>query len=100
MEQQEEVVRVRLPRDDELIGEIVEMLGASRYKVACTDGRVRICRIPGKLRRVLRGLIGNLHVGDLLLIKPWSIEPAEKGDVEWIYTRTQAAWLRKKGYFK
>ncbi|MBL7206291.1 MAG: translation initiation factor eIF-1A [Candidatus Aenigmarchaeota archaeon] len=93
MEQQQGPVRVRLPRDDEIIGEVEEVLGASRFKVRCTDEKIRMCRIPGKFRKRI-----NIRAGFIVLIKPWSIEPDEKGDVAWIYTKTQADWLRRKGY--
>lgn len=84
-------IRVRMPRGGEVLGEIVELLGASRFKIACKDGVERICRIPGKFRKRIK-----VRAGDWVIVKPWSIEP-EKGDIEWIYTRTQANWLRRKG---
>lgn len=84
-------VRLRMPRNEELIGEIVELLGASRFRIECKDGTNRMCRIPGKMRKRLK-----LRAGDWVLIKPWSIEP-EKGDIVWIYTRTQASLMQKKG---
>ncbi|RLI96415.1 MAG: translation initiation factor 1A [Candidatus Aenigmatarchaeota archaeon] len=84
-------VRVKLPRGTELLGEITELLGASRFRVACKDGVERICRIPGKFRKRIR-----VSTGDWVIVRPWSIED-EKGDVTWIYTRTQANWLKKKG---
>jgi translation initiation factor 1A len=91
----EEITRVRLPRGTETIGEIAELLGASRFRVSCRDGAVRVCRIPGKFRRRIK-----IRVGDLVIVKPWEIEPREKGDIIWIYTRTQANWLRSRGYLK
>jgi len=90
----EEVVRVKLPRNGELLGTILEILGGSRLRVDCKDGKVRICRIPGKFRRRLR-----LRVGDRVIIKPWEVQGDEKGDMVWIYNRTQAGWLVKNGYF-
>jgi translation initiation factor 1A len=84
-------IRVRMPRGAELLGEIIELLGASRFKIACKDGVVRICRIPGKFRKRIK-----VRSGDWVIMKPWSIEP-EKGDIVWIYTKTQANWLRRKG---
>jgi translation initiation factor 1A len=92
---EEDVMRVRTPRSGETIGEIVELLGASRFRVSCRDGNVRICRMPGRFRRRMK-----IQTGDLVIIKPWEIEPREKGDIVWIYTRTQANWLRSKGYLR
>ena len=90
----EEVTRVRLPREGEVLGTIIEVLGASRLKVECRDDKVRTCRIPGKFRRRLR-----LKVGDKIIVKPWDVQGDEKGDMVWIYNRTQAAWLVKNNYF-
>ncbi|RLJ09017.1 MAG: translation initiation factor eIF-1A [Candidatus Aenigmatarchaeota archaeon] len=87
----EEPLRVRTPKDNEVLGTIEELLGASRFRVACTDGHVRICRIPGKFRKRV-----NLRVGDVVLVEPWSVESEEKGDIVWIYTKTQAEWLRRR----
>ncbi|MBI4020026.1 MAG: translation initiation factor eIF-1A [Candidatus Aenigmarchaeota archaeon] len=95
MEQQEEVVRVRMPRRGELLGEIIELFGASRFRVSCQDGNVRVCRIPGKFRKRIK-----ISIGDIVIVIPWDIEPKDKGDIDWIYTRTQAAWLRRKGIVK
>ena len=84
-------IRVRMPRNGEMFGQIIELLGASRFKIDCRDNVERVCRIPGKFRRRLK-----VKPGDWVLIKPWSIED-EKGDIAWIYTNTQANWLRRKG---
>ncbi len=89
----ETVIRVRTPKNNEVLGEISEILGASRFRVGCTDGNERICRIPGKFRKRI-----NLRVGDIVLVKPWEIESNEKGDIIWIYTKTQAMWLKRKGF--
>lgn len=86
------VVRVRLPRGKQVLGVIEELLGASRFKVSCKDGKIRLCRIPGKFRKRIR-----LQVGDVILVEPWAIESDEKGDVVWIYNKTHAAWLRNRG---
>ena len=89
---QEEVMRVRMPRGKELIGVIEESLGASRFKILCTDNKLRVCRMPGRFRRRMK-----ISVGDIAIVVPWEVESDTRGDVVWIYTRTQANWLRKKG---
>ena len=54
-QQQEEQVpaRVRVPRNKELIGVIVQRLGGNRMNVKTTDGKTRNCRVPGRYRRRL-----------------------------------------------
>lgn len=89
---EEEVVRVRLPRRGEVFGEIESLSGASRFVVSCKDRKTRTCRIPGRFRKRI-----TIRVGDIVLVSPWDVED-EKGDIVWIYTRTQANWLQKKGY--
>ena len=78
-----------------MIGIIEELLGASRFIVQCVDGQKRMCRIPGKFRKRIR-----ISVGDAVIVEPWEIEPKEKGDIVWIYSKTHAAWLREKGHLK
>ena len=51
--EEEEIRRVRLPRGDETIGLLLARLGGSRCRVQCLDGKERICRIPGRLKRSL-----------------------------------------------
>ena len=93
MEQPQEVTRVRLPRGKEVIGTVIEMLGASRFRVDCRDKNERICRIPGKLKRRLW-----IKSGNIVIVVPWDIDMKERGDIIWRYTPAQADWLMKKGY--
>ena len=90
-----DVVRTRLPRGREVLGWVEATLGASRFKVSCSDGKERMCRMPGAKKRSVW-----VNMGDLVLIEPWEIEPNEKGDVVFRYTRTQIEWLRRKGILK
>ena len=46
-----EIARIRLPKEGEVIGIVEMMLGGDKMKVICDDGKTRICRIPGKLRK-------------------------------------------------
>ena len=91
--EEEQIVRVRLPRGKEILGEIKSLSGASRFVVTCKDGNTRTCRIPGRFRRRIK-----MRVGDIVIIEPWELEGNEKGDIIWIYTRTQANLLRKRGH--
>ena len=92
---EEEIARIRVPKEGEMLGLVELMLGSDKLRVQCNDGRERIVRIPGKLRkRVL------IRVGDIILIQPWKVMSDRRADVIWRYTRTQAKWLEKKGYLK
>jgi len=95
-EQEElEIRRIRLPRGKETIGILDQRLGASRMRVRCLDGKTRICRVPGRLKRRLW-----VREGDVLLIEPWELGGDEKGDVIFKYKTTQINWLKKNGYLK
>ena len=91
---QMEIQRVRLPRNREVFGVLEQRLGSSRSKVKCLDGKERICRIPGRLKRRLW-----VREGDIILVEPWEYDDS-KGDVVHKYRRSQIAWLKKKGYLK
>lgn len=89
----EEQGRLRLPRQNEVLGVVVGMLGGSRMRVACKDGKDRICRIPGKLKNTIW-----VKDGDIVIIKPWSIEGDKHGDVAWRYRPLHVGWLKQRGY--
>ncbi len=91
---QEEISRVKIPRGKEIIGVIDQRLGASRMYVRCFDGKKRICRVPGRMKRRLW-----VREGDIVLVEPWEYD-SEKGDIIFKYRQTQIAWLKKNGYIK
>ncbi len=92
---QHEISRVKLPRGNQTLGILEQRLGGSRMRVRCLDGKNRICRIPGRLKRSLW-----VREGDVLLIEPWELGGDKKGDVIFKYKPIQANFLRKKGYLK
>jgi translation initiation factor 1A len=87
-----EEFRVRLPRrhEGELFGIADQLLGASRIKVMCADGKTRMARIPGKMKKRMW-----IREGDLVIIRPWKFQD-EKSDVVWRYTKTQASYLSRR----
>lgn len=91
----EQTFRIRKPREGEVLGVVESMMGASRLRVRCQDEKIRLCRIPGKMRK--RRWIRE---GDVILIKPWDIQGDERADVVTVYKRAQAEWLRRKGILK
>lgn len=91
-EQQDGPVRVRLPnrKENEIFGIADQLLGASRIKVMCADGKSRMGRIPGKLKKRMW-----IRVGDLVIVRPWKFQD-DKSDIVWRYTKTQANYLSRR----
>ena len=91
-EETSEYVRVRLPnkREGEIFGIADQLLGAARIKVMCADGKSRLGRIPGKMKKRMW-----IREGDLVIVKPWAFQD-EKADIVWRYTKTQANYLSRK----
>lgn len=89
---QPEFVRVRLPRkkDNELFGIADQLLGASRIKIMCADGKYRMGRIPGKIKKRMW-----IREGDLVIVAPWDFQD-EKANIQYRYTRTQAMYLSRR----
>lgn len=92
---EEEIARTRIPQEGEVLGFVEMMLGADKLRVICEDGKTRICRIPGRLRKRVW-----IRINDIILVKPWKVQSDERGDVIHKYTPTQASWLKKKGFIK
>ena len=93
--QSDEVIRVKLPRGRQVLGILEQRLGASRMRVRCLDGKTRICRIPGRLKRKLW-----VREEDILIVEPWEFSGEGKGDILYKYTPTQMVFLKNKGYLK
>ena len=91
----EEILRVRTPRDREVMGTIDQRLGGSKMRVKCMDGRTRLCRVPGRMKRKLW-----VREGDVVIVEPWELGGDEKGDLVYKYRPNQVDWLKKNGYLK
>ena len=89
------IIRVRLPRKREMLGEVEQLLGDRRMTVKCTDGHTRLCRIPGKIRKRIW-----INEGNIVLVEPWEVQSTERGDILWRYTVQQAEWLRKNNHLE
>ena len=92
---QQEISRVKLPRGNQTFGIVEQRLGASMMRVRCLDGKTRICRIPGRLKRRLW-----VREGNILLIEPWELGGDGKGDVIFKYKPNQVNFLKSKGHLK
>lgn len=91
----EEIRRTPIPRQGQVLGMCEQRVGGSRMMVRCLDGKKRVCRIPGRLKRKLW-----VRDGDILLVEPWELGGDEKGDVVFKYKHIQVDFLRKKGLLK
>ncbi len=95
-EPEPQLIRVRLPQKDEVLGIVQQRLGGSRMRVRCLDGKERICRIPGRLRRALW-----VRENNIVIVEPWELGGDAKGDIIYKYQgKAEADFLRKKGYLK
>ncbi|WP_455364216.1 translation initiation factor eIF-1A [[Eubacterium] cellulosolvens] len=86
-----EIDTLVLPERDQFIGRVTQLLGFDRFKVRCTDGVERICRIRGKMKR--RTWIKD---GDYVLVAPWDFQDS-RGDILWRYKGNQINLLEAKG---
>ena len=93
-ENPEKKIRVRLPRNNELIGTIDQRLGGNKMMVSCADGKTRNCRVPGGLKRELW-----LRPGDVVIIQLWELDK-EKADIIFKYRPNQVFWLKNNGYLE
>ena len=80
------------PSQNDILGVVVKLLGFDRIMVKCQDGKERLCRIRGKMKR--RVWIRN---NDIVVVSPWDFQSDKRGDVVWRYTHSQADMLRRKG---
>lgn len=95
-EPEQQLIRVRIPRNKEILGIVQQRLGGSRMRVRCLDGRERICRIPGRLRRELW-----VRENDVVLLEPWELGGDDKADVVYKYrSKAEVEFLKKRGYLK
>jgi len=80
------------PGPGDVYGVVVKMYGYDRVLVECSDGKTRLCRIRGQLRRRIW-----IREGDLVLVSPWDFQRDKRGDVWWRFTKVQALKLAEQG---
>lgn len=90
-----EVLRVRTPRSNQVIGIVDVRLGMGKSRIRCFDGKERLCKVPGALKRRLW-----VRPGDTVLVEPWEIEGDKKGNIVYKYRPVEVRWLKNKGFFK
>ena len=80
--------KVRLPTKDQQFAVVIEMSGGSRMKAMCVDGKTRMVRIGGKLKRRMW-----TRMNDLILIQPWTVQSESKADLVHRYLPTERKWI-------
>ncbi len=80
-----------LPREGEMIGTVVKIAGATKFFVECTDGKQRLCAIPGRFRRRFW-----VKENDVVIVKPWVVQSDERGDIIWRYSTLDVTKLRDR----
>jgi len=88
-----ELNQLVVPSANDVLGVAIKLLGFDRVLVKCQDGRERLCRIRGKMKRRVW-----IREGDIVLVSPWDFQSDKRGDVFWRYTKAQAETLRRKGH--
>ena len=83
-----------LPSESEMFGRVVKLVGSDHMMILCSDGKTRMGRIRGKLRRRVW-----IRDNDVVLLAPWDFEYNSKCDVIWRYTVSQVEWLTANGKF-
>jgi len=86
-------LKVRVPRRNEVLGLVQQMLGTGRLRVKCLDGKIRMCRIPGRMRKRVW-----VREGDVVIVELGDVQSDTKGDIKYRYTRDQVRWLERENY--
>lgn len=76
MVEEKQTFFLRLPRKGEVLGIVEEKLGGAHFKVLCTDEKIRLCRIPGSMKRSLW-----IDLNMIVLVRPWEAQPDDRGDI-------------------
>ncbi|MCD6208712.1 MAG: translation initiation factor eIF-1A [Thermoprotei archaeon] len=80
------------PEEGLLLGVIEDFLGHDRARVLCEDDKVRLCRIPGRMKKRVW-----MRVGDIVLVAPWDFQADKRGDIIYRYRGTEVQKLDKMG---
>jgi translation initiation factor 1A len=80
-----------MPGQGQLFGRVIKLVGGDNIIVKCTDGKVRTCRIRGKIKRRMW-----IRDNDLVLIAPWDFQ-SDKADIIWRYISAHAEKIKQDG---
>ncbi|MDT7872638.1 MAG: translation initiation factor aIF-1A [Sulfolobaceae archaeon] len=75
------------PEEGEVLCVVKKMLGAEHIQVVCLDGKERLARIPGKMKKKMW-----IREGDVVLAAPWDFQPS-KCDIVYRYEESEVRKL-------
>ncbi len=84
---------LRKPLEGEVLGTIIQLVGYDRAKVKCADNKIRICRIPGRMKKKIW-----LKENDVVLVAPWDFQADSRGDIIYKYEKEEVKKLKEAGY--
>jgi len=85
------IKKIRLPYKEEQFAVVIEMSGGSRFRALCGDGKTRMVRIGGRLKKRMW-----CRENDLIIIKPWVIQSDQKADLVYRYLPTERSRVLHK----
>ena len=95
---QPEVTRVKMPyrKNGEMFGRVTDIYGQERMGIYCEDGKHRVGRIRGKIKKRVW-----IRQGDLVVVNPWDFETqvdgqTEKCEISWRYLKHEISWLSRR----
>jgi len=83
--------RMVLPSKNYVLGIAVKFFSGERIIVKCQDGKKRLCRILGKLKRRV-----CIREDNIVLVSPWGFQSDIRGDISGSYRKNQSDWIRNK----
>ncbi len=86
-----ELKEMVMPQQGELLGRVIKLVGGDNIIVKCTDGKVRTCRIRGKIKRRMW-----IRDADLVLVAPWDFQ-SDRADIIWRYISAHAEKMKADG---
>jgi translation initiation factor 1A len=89
-----ELKEMVMPQQGELLGRVIKLVGGDNIIVKCTDGKVRTCRIRGKIKRRMW-----IRDNDLVLVAPWDFQ-SERADIIWRYISAHAEKMKAEGHLQ
>ncbi len=81
---EEEFSNIKLPVANDVMGIAKKNVGFDRLLVSCQDGKERLCRIRGKMKRRMW-----IRQGDIVLVSPWDFQSARA-------IQKKSSWMAKK----